>query len=124
MKKILWLLIIVSLCLGGCITMPDNTETPKTYQGDTSEYYNKDFKMEIDNTTVDIDWEDNTSVKELIEYAKKGLTITMHQYGGFEQVGAIGKTITSNDTQMATNPGDVVLYSSNQIVIFFGSNKN
>ncbi|MBQ9519929.1 MAG: hypothetical protein IJR67_00430, partial [Acholeplasmatales bacterium] len=28
----------------------------------------------------------------------------------------------SNDKQITTNPGDIVLYSSNQIVIFFGSN--
>ncbi len=46
----------------------------------------------------------------------------MHRYGGFEQVGSLGRTIKSADRQMTTNPGDIVLYSSNQIVMFFGSN--
>lgn len=80
------------------------------------------FVMQIDDTIVDITWENNNSVKELMECAKNGLTITMSRYGGFEQVGSIGKTITSNNTQITTKPGDIVLYSSNQIVIFFGTN--
>jgi len=43
-------------------------------------------------------------------------------YGGFEQVGPIGQSIERNDTQITTNYGDIVLYSGNQIVIFYGSN--
>ena len=54
--------------------------------------------------------------------AKDGLTINMSKYGGFEQVGSIGSTLPSSDTRITTNPGDIVLYSSNQIVIFYDSN--
>jgi hypothetical protein len=43
-------------------------------------------------------------------------------YGGFEQVGPIGQSIASNDEQTTTSPGDIVLYSGDQIVIFYGSN--
>jgi hypothetical protein len=43
-------------------------------------------------------------------------------YGGFEQVGAIGETLPSSDVQTVTKPGDIVLYSGNQMVIFYGSN--
>ena len=78
--------------------------------------------MKIDNKTIDITWENNNSVKELLDFAKNGLTINMSRYGGFEQVGSIGKSIKSNNKQMTTSPGDVVLYNSNQIVIFFGTN--
>lgn len=46
----------------------------------------------------------------------------MSMYGGFEQVGSLGKSITSSDIRITTNPGDIVLYSSNQIVIFYDSN--
>ena len=42
----------------------------------------------------------------------------MSKYGGFEQVGSIGSTLPSSDTRITTSPGDIVLYSSNQIVIF------
>lgn len=53
---------------------------------------------------------------------RNGLTINMHMYGGFEQVGSIGSTLPSADTRITTIPGDIVLYSSNQIVIFYDSN--
>ena len=46
----------------------------------------------------------------------------MHMYGGFEQVASLGTSITSADTRITTSPGDIVLYSSNQIVIFYDSN--
>ena len=55
-------------------------------------------------------------------YFKDGLTINMSKYGGFEQVGSIGSTLPSTDTRITTSPGDIVLYSSNQIVIFYDSN--
>lgn len=54
--------------------------------------------------------------------AKDGLIITMSKYGGFEQVGSLGTTLPSNDERITTSPGDIVLYSSNQIVIFYESN--
>jgi hypothetical protein len=46
----------------------------------------------------------------------------MNMYGDFEQVGSLGKTITSNDESLTTSAGDICLYQSNQIVIFYGSN--
>ena len=78
--------------------------------------------LKIDNTEVDVIWADNDSVKALKELAKDGLTINMSKYGGFEQVGSIGSTLPSSDIRITTNPGDIVLYSSNQIVIFYDSN--
>ena len=50
------------------------------------------------------------------------LTIQASMYGGFEQVGSIGARLPSDDAQITTAAGDVVLYSSNQIVVFYGSN--
>ena len=59
----------------------------------------------------------------LAELAKESpLTIQMSMYGGFEQVGPIGQSIVRDDRQTTTEPGDIVLYSGNQVVIFYGSN--
>ena len=78
--------------------------------------------MEINDKAVDVTWEENASVEELKGLAQTGLTITMSMYGGFEQVGSIGKSIASDDKQTVTKPGDIVLYSSDKIVVFYGSN--
>ena len=43
-------------------------------------------------------------------------------YGGFEQVGPIGTTLPSNDINIRTNPGDIVLYTGSNIVVFYGNN--
>ena len=78
--------------------------------------------LKINDIENDVIWTNNDSVRALKNLAKDGLTINMSKYGGFEQVGSIGSTLPSFDTRITTNPGDIVLYSSNQIVIFYDSN--
>ena len=82
----------------------------------------REMKLEINGKEVPVIWEDNDSVKQLANIAGSGLTIKMSPYGGFEQVGPIGQNITASDKQITTSPGDIVLYSGDQIVIFYGSN--
>ena len=80
------------------------------------------MNLYIDGNSIPVIWEDNESVKELMRLAENGLTIKMSKYGGFEQVGRIGSSITRNDIQTTTRPGDIMLYSGNQIVMFYGTN--
>ena len=80
------------------------------------------MQMKINDTPVTVAWENNESVAALKELAMDGLTIQMSMYGGFEQVGSIGQRLPSSDVQTSTSSGDIVLYSSNQLVVFYGSN--
>lgn len=80
------------------------------------------MQMKINDTPVTVAWEDNESVSALKDLAMSGLTIQMSMYGGFEQVGSIGQRLPSHDVQTSTSSGDIVLYSSNQLVVFYGSN--
>ena len=81
------------------------------------------MKLRIRDTEVPVTWEENRSVNALKELAaEEPLTIQMSMYGGFEQVGPIGQSIVSEDQQMTTQAGDIVLYSGDQIVVFYGSN--
>ena len=100
------------------ITTPsDDNSTTKEDETETMK-----LTLKIDNIEVDVIWSDNDSVRALKNLAKDGLTINMSKYGGFEQVGSIGSTLPSSDTRITTIPGDIVLYSSNQIVLFYDSN--
>ena len=91
-------------------------------EGDKEKEKN-DMKMTINDTEVTVEWVDNESVKALAERVAEGtLTMQLSAYGGFEQVGAIEETLPSSDVQTVTKPGDIVLYSGNQMVIFYGSN--
>lgn len=83
----------------------------------------KTLTMKIDGKKVAVDWEENESVAALAELVKeKPLTIRMSMYGGFEQVGPLGTNLPRSDVQTTTQAGDIVLYSGNQIVVFYGSN--
>ncbi len=82
---------------------------------------NKTIELKIDDTVAEVYWLDNDSVKALKEHAKDGLTISMHEYGGFEQTGSIGHTLPSSDTRIDVVSGDIVLYNSNQISIFYNN---
>ena len=78
------------------------------------------MRMIIGNTEVPVTWEENASVEALKSLLP--LEIPMSMYSDFEQVGSIGQSIVRDDQQTTTNFGDVVLYSGNQIVVFYGSN--
>lgn len=84
---------------------------------------NNRMKMTINGNPVTVDWEDNDAVSALQNAVKDNpLTIQTSMYGGFEQVGSLGMDLPRNDTQITTQPGDVILYSGNQMVVFYGSN--
>ena len=136
MKRVLTLLLaimLISLTSYGKSNNPstqpttDETSTtittpldnPTTKEDETA---NMKLTLKIDGKEVDVIWADNDSVKTLKNLAKDGLTINMSKYGGFEQVGSICSTLPSADTRITTNPGDIFLYSSNQIVLFYDSN--
>ena len=83
----------------------------------------KTLQMKIADTVVEVAWEDNESVEALRKLCEEEpLTIEMSMYGGFEQVGSIGSNLPRNDVETTTSAGDIVLYSGNKMVVFYGSN--
>ena len=113
MKKLAALLCALMLCLAGLSAPAEGTIS---VEGE------KNMQMMIGETAVTVDWEDNASVEALKALAAEGLTIEMSMYGGFEQVGSIGKDLPRDDQQTTTASGDIVLYSGNQLVVFYGRN--
>ena len=83
----------------------------------------KELTMIVNGMALDVSWEDNETVEELLVYAQNGtITVNTTIYGGFEQVGSLPQSFSRNDVQMTTEPRDIVLYSGNQLVVFFSSN--
>ena len=109
------------------ITAPQPTEPEPSesqlVETTTERTVEKMLQMKIGGTAVRVNWENNRSVEALKALCENGpLVIQMSMYGGFEQVGPIGSRLPSDDVQTTTSAGDIVLYSSNQIVVFYGSN--
>ena len=118
-----------SSVLESTITSEENTDDAQKPQtstednGASEETEEKALKMTIGSTPVSVKWEDNESVNYLKELCRdQPVIISMSMYGGFEQVGNIGADLPRNDVQTTTASGDIVLYSDNQLVVFYGSN--
>ncbi len=101
----------------------EKTQPQDNEQNEATEIQTLSLQMMIGDTPVLVAWEDNESVQALKELCRnQPLTIQMSMYGGFEQVGSIGADLPKNDVQTTTSSGDIVLYSGNQIVVFYGYN--
>ena len=135
-KKMFVLVLItaVTVLLTGCSqgnidTLSDKDTTSEEIIGSESkkqtaeEETEKMLQLKISDTIVEVAWEENESVEELRKLCgSEPLTIQMSMYGGFEQVGSIDASLPRNDVQTTTSAGDIVLYSGNHIVVFYGSN--
>ncbi|MDE7268599.1 MAG: hypothetical protein K2N89_14155 [Lachnospiraceae bacterium] len=125
--------------LVGCGKSVPNEESPQSFsdieqdgmeqiqseqtKGNGLESEEMSILMKIDNEIVTVTWEDNEAVAALMEnLQEQPLSIQMSMYGGFEQVGSFGTNLPREDEQTTTQAGDIVLYSGNQMVVFYGSN--
>lgn len=77
----------------------------------------------INGTEVPVTWENNESVYDLQILARDGLTIDMSDYYAIGQNGLIGQSIANDGEVVTTSPGDIVLYSGYEMIIFYGSVK-
>ena len=111
MKHILLLLAV--MLLTGC-----SKDSEVMAQTMTQKLY-----ITIDGKTLSVVLVDNEATQTLVAALQEGdITYEAHDYGGFEKVGALGRSLPTSDTQITTQAGDVILYSGNQIVLFYGSN--
>ena len=125
MKKRLTALLVLLLILCGCKTPVDPEPAPKPETPEKEETPVKEpvLKMFIEDKEIAVTWENNETVLALKELTKNGdITIRMSMYGGWEQVGPLGASLPADNHRITTRPGDIVLYSGNQIVVFYGPN--
>ena len=82
-----------------------------------------EIKITVSGKSLPVKIEDNAATKALVAALRdSSITYEAEDYGGFEKVGALGRSLPTSNAQITTQPGDVILYSGNQIVLFYGSN--
>lgn len=116
-----WLCMLLALLgLSACGgSVPEETQSAETASGQEETA----LKITVGDEELLATLEDNSSAREFKELLAQGpATIEMEDYGGFEKVGTLGTTLTRNDQQITTEPGDVILYQGNQITIYYGTN--
>ena len=78
------------------------------------------IKLNVNNNTFDVKLEKNPAADELFKKLQEGnITVNAKDYGGFEKVGNLGFNLPSNDEDVMASPGDLMLYQSNQLSLFY-----
>ena len=117
MRKKLCLLLAAACgmaLLAGCSGEAQNQETDK------KEWTTMKMSVQIGDQIFTATLADTKAAREFARMLP--ITITMNDYGGFEKVGSLGRSLTASNSQITTTAGDIVLYNGNNIVIFYGSN--
>lgn len=81
------------------------------------------LNITIDGKTLPVILVENEATRTLVAALQESpITYEADDYGGFEKVGALGRSLPTSNQQITTEAGDFILYSGNQIVLFYGSN--
>ncbi len=127
MKKFLAALLIALIAVftcAGCANLPSTstpTEPAESEQPEQKEI--TEMYITVNGNKLKAILDENSSVDALVEILKKSdIVYTADDYGDFEKVGSLGFSLPTNNVEITTQPGDVILYSGNQIVLFYGSN--
>ena len=124
MKKIcLTVTMLLFVCLlAACGAEPGE----KTGSQDSSSLENgptPTLVIEAGGRTFYADPEDNSSAEAFMEkISREPLEAELHDYGGFEKVGPLPWELPTNDEEITTEPGDVILYQGDQITIYYDEN--
>lgn len=79
--------------------------------------------ISLPDRSFTVDLENNSSADAFWEKVKTdNLKIEMHDYGNFEKVGDLPWDIPTNDEEISTKPGDLILYQGNKLCIYYGEN--
>lgn len=121
--------IIIALMIVGCGAeknelIPENSNNVRKESiMENEEVIMSNLKLVVNGKELDVVLEENSATVELLSKLKNGdVVIHASEYGGFEKVGSLGFSLPTEDKQMTTEAGDIVLYQGNQISVFYDSN--
>ena len=118
-------LVLAAAVLAGCGGLPSSAVSTSSATSSTTqqEETTMHIQLQVNGASFTAALEQNAAAQALAQLLAQGpVTIQMDNYGGFEKVGALGQSLPASDVQTTTEPGDIVLYQGDQIVIFYGSN--
>jgi hypothetical protein len=81
------------------------------------------MKCTIDDQEFLVELVESSSSEHLLTLLMEGpITIPMRDYAGMEKVGTLGADLPRNDEQITAEPGDLILYQGNALVLYYAPN--
>lgn len=130
------LVVLLLLCLAGCRKTEQNLQETKQDTQETEQVTESSSEsssetkgseemlyIQIGDAVLTAALEENASVEGLKTYlGTEKKTVAASNYGGFEKVIALDETIVSDDKQITTESGDIMLYNGKNLVVFYDTN--
>lgn len=130
MKKLFVICLVLVLIMG--FTACENTNQPSESESaaidsnrtvKTEDMTTMKMSVTIGDKSFTATLEDNAATREFVKMMEEEpISINMDDYSGFEKVGSLGTSLTTDNQKITTQAGDIVLYNGNQMVMFYGSN--
>lgn len=116
-------LFLTVLCACGTSVSSQTPKSTHSASESTKAYESETVYAHIGENVFEITLCDNSSARAFYELCQKGdVEVDMHDYGGFEKVGDLGARLVTNDENITTEPGDVILYEGDKITLYYGEN--
>ena len=116
-KKILIVLGVIIVALTGILIA-----SLFLNKGD-KEIYDKEIRLVVNGATFTVELASNASAEAFYEKLKEeNIIINASDYNNFEKVGDLAFTLPTNDKEITTKPGDIILYQGDKIAVYYGKN--
>ena len=105
---------VSTLLLAACSSEPAQAQTTAAEMK---------INITIDGKTLPVLLVENEATRTLVAALQESpISYEADDYGGFEKVGYLGRSLPTSNEQITTEAGDVILYNGSQVVLFYGSN--
>ena len=132
----LWLAAVFAVLLCACATAdapippqtaPIETEgeltTAMEHTKQTATPESRAVLLRFNGTEMLADIAKNSSGDAFLAWLAEGpVTVSMEDYGNFEKVGPLSRTLPRNDEPITTEAGDLILYLGNRITVYYDTN--
>lgn len=111
------IMLVTALIIISCSS--DETQA----QTSNNETMTQKMYITIGGRTASVTLADNSATQVLVEKLQQApVTVTLNSSGGFEIWGPLGFSLPTSNERINAQPGDVILYSGDNICIFYGTN--
>ena len=120
-SAVLTLLSCFVLSLSACEKLPVPPEQEEK-QEEQKKPESMTMNITADGKTITATLADNATAKALAGKLKSGSVTVEMKANGFEHYGPLGFSLERHDEQISAVSGDIMLYNSNNICVFYGNN--
>ncbi len=111
------IMLVTALIIISCSS--DETQA----QTSNNETMTQKMYITIGGKTASVTLADNSATQALVEKLQQApVTVTLNSSGDFEIWGPLGFSLPTSNERINAQPGDVILYSGDNICIFYGTN--